>query len=134
MPRLADEGSIADELEASSHIHPANDPTAHLYPLWQPPSPDQVESGIAAGLHQAQQAEKGWAAPEQDQPGSTGDMAHAGAVLTLVLAGIVTVCAMAAMARIAWQMWRDREEQGRRTRRLRMSLVIGLQAADGIVA
>ena len=148
MPRLAraDLGSIADELEASSHIHPANDPTSHLYPSHWPlsgPSVGQesIGSEIAGELGQAEHAtEEIWAlhhssnssAGMGESVGRVDGRAMAG--VALVLASLVVLGAVTAGARIGWRVCRDKETRGRKVRRLRGVLVLALMLADMVIA
>lgn len=142
----ADMGSIADELEASSHIHPANDPTSHLYPShWPLSGPsvghESIGSEIAGELGQAQHAtEEIWAfrhssnSSEAMGESAGGVDGRAMAAVALVLATVVVLGAVAAASRIGWRVYTDKETRGRRARRLRGVLVLALMLADMVIA
>lgn len=56
------------------------------------------------------------------------------APITLVLAGLVMLLAVAVIGRTVWMMRRDKDKQGRGVRRLRGMLVVSLLLADFVVA
>ena len=116
METQSDDNSLAAELGAVSRIHPANDPTRYLDPLG---GSDTVD--IAHSQH-------------HDATTTMTDSSPWTAPITLVMASLIMLCAVAAIGRIGHQLWRDEDQQGRRIRRLRGTLVIGLLTSDFIVA